>query len=537
MIPAWQYSILEKISHSEYARISLVITNASYVKRHGNKPVPSVFRIHQTADKFIFARKNDYSRTVDAGKLLNEIPGLKLRVSVNGTREEFADEDVKTIRKYSLDVILKFGFGFIGGDILKVPELGVWAYSIDNYGSDKNGTTGYYEVAQKSTVTASQLVMIKDERGQNTLLSGVVESTCPYSVHLNKDRLFRRASLFIPRVLEGIYKSDVSHLEKLGQKYKSEYQGYEDSLPPPLNLRATFYFAGSGIKLLRQVCKKVYFSDPFSWILLFRINGTSDFLQNSYGSFKEIKPSRDKFWADPFVVSSEEKYFVFVEEFIYSLNKGHIAVLELDNEGKLLNSKKIIERPYHLSYPFVFETKDGWYMIPESGENRTIDLYKSVEFPDKWIFVKHIMTEVNAVDTTLFNYKNKWWLFTIIDKIDCKLNNSPELYLFYSDDILSENWISHPLNPVVADVRRARPAGRIFISEGKIYRPGQDCSGRYGQAFSFNEVIALSETDFEERQVLKVNPDWKKDLKGTHTFNFDKNFTIIDAYTLRRRTL
>jgi hypothetical protein len=147
MIPAWQYSILEEISQSGYARISLVITDASYAERNRNNSAHFVFRIHQIADKFIFARKNDYSRTVDAGELLNDVPGLKLRVSVNGTLEEFLGEDVKTIRKYSLDVILKFGFGSIGGDILKVPELGVWAYSRDNFGSGESAT-GYNKIAR-----------------------------------------------------------------------------------------------------------------------------------------------------------------------------------------------------------------------------------------------------------------------------------------------------------------------------------------------------------------------------------------------------
>jgi hypothetical protein len=159
-----------------------------------------------------------------------------------------------------------------------------------------------------------------------------VESTCPYSVYLSKDRLFRRASLFIPRILEGIYASGISQLEKLGRKYKSDDQGFEEILPPPSNWLAIRNFAMSGIKMFRQVCKKIYYSDPFSWVLLFRINGSSDFLKNSYGSFKELKPSKDRFWADPFVVSKEEKYFVFVEEFIYSSNKGHIAVLELDRK-------------------------------------------------------------------------------------------------------------------------------------------------------------------------------------------------------------
>ncbi len=174
-------------------------------------------------------------------------------------------------------------------------------------------------------------------------------------------------------------------------------------------------------------------------------------------------------------------------------------------------------------------------MIPETGGNRSIDLYRCTEFPGKWEFLKSIMKNINAVDTTLFNHSGKWWLFTVIDKIDSELAVSPELYLFYSDDFLSDTWTSHPMNPVITDVRTARPAGKIFIQDGKIYRPSQDCSGSYGNSFDINHILTLSESEYEEKNVIKVKPEWKKSLKGTHTFNFDSGFTIIDVYKLRKR--
>ena len=161
----------------------------------------------------------------------------------------------------------------------------------------------------------------------------------------------------------------------------------------------------------RKSLKKVFYSDPFSWVLLFKIKDSKDFLNNSYSSFNKLQPSKDKFWADPFVISRADKYFVFVEEFIYAKNKGHISVLELDKEGKLLNVQKLIDKPYHMSYPFVFESEGGYYMIPETGGNRTIDLYKCIDFPGNWVFVKNIMKDVNAVDTTLFKLRWKMVAF------------------------------------------------------------------------------------------------------------------------------
>ena len=49
--------------------------------------------------------------------------------------------------------------------------------------------------------------------------------------------------------------------------------------------------------------------------------------------------------------------------------------------------------------------------------------------------------------------------------------------------------------------------------------------------------LTLSETEYKEVHVKKIEPDWDPNLKGTHTFNFDDDFTVIDAYSMRRRPL
>jgi len=93
------------------------------------------------------------------------------------------------------------------------------------------------------------------------------------------------------------------------------------------------------------------------------------------------------------------------------------------------------------------------------------------------------------------------------------------------------------MNPVVTDVRTSRPAGKLFLNEGKLYRPSQDCSGRYGNSFDINYIHTFSESEYVEENVKKVKPEWGENLMGTHTFNFDGGLTIIDAYKFRRRFL
>jgi hypothetical protein len=145
------------------------------------------------------------------------------------------------------------------------------------------------------------------------------------------------------------------------------------------------------------------------------------------------------------------------------------------------------------------------------------------------------MENVSAVDTTLFFYNNKWWLFTSLDQTGNISGSSTELFLFFTDDIFSDKWESHPDNPIVSDVRTARPAGKLFIHKDKIYRPSQNCTGRYGIGFNVSQVTKLTENEYSETLISETKPLWDFKLKGTHTFNSDKDFTVIDVYSYRKR--
>ena len=173
-------------------------------------------------------------------------------------------------------------------------------------------------------------------------------------------------------------------------------------------------------------------------------------------------------------------------------------------------------------------------MMPETGANRTIEIYKCVDFPLKWEFHKILMENVRAADATLFQQKGKYWLFANMREVK-GASAQDELFLFYSDDLHNGEWQPHPQNPIISDVRCSRPAGNIFERDGKIYRPAQNGGKYYGYGMQIREIITLTEDTYEERQVHSINPNWEKDLMGTHTLNSCGGLTIIDALIKRRR--
>jgi serine/threonine protein kinase len=178
--------------------------------------------------------------------------------------------------------------------------------------------------------------------------------------------------------------------------------------------------------------------------------------------------------------SPEDLKYETNPDFDYFLSRGCISLYEL-NETKATRYGKIILEPFHMSYPYVFEYQSKFYMVPETSQNKDIRLYEAEEFPYKWKFLKTIFKDVDAADTTIFEKDGLWWLFTNIDPVKSGEHDS-ELFIFYSDNPLSDKWTSHPKNPVICNPLTGRMGGIIFDNK-LIYRVSQK------QAFKLQNVV------------------------------------------------
>ena len=140
---------------------------------------------------------------------------------------------------------------------------------------------------------------------------------------------------------------------------------------------------------------------------------------------------------------------------------------------------------------------------------------------------------VKAVDTTLFSHDGKWWMFVNITENE-GASTWDELFLFYADHPFSRSWTPHPQNPIVSDTKSARPAGKIFLQDGQIYRPSQNCSRRYGYGLKINRIVELTEQRYREEESASYEP-WEARIKGVHTYNREHHLTLIDAVYWRER--
>jgi hypothetical protein len=136
------------------------------------------------------------------------------------------------------------------------------------------------------------------------------------------------------------------------------------------------------------------------------------------------------------------------------------------------------------------------------------------------------MRDIHAADATLFQHEGTLWLFANV--AERGTSDWDALHLFFADSLHSE-WRPHPLNPVVRDVTRARPAGRLFWDVGRLIRPAQDCSVRYGRAITLNRVDVLTKTDYVEVPVGRITAGWAVGNVAAHGFDYTDAIEVIDG--------
>jgi hypothetical protein len=260
------------------------------------------------------------------------------------------------------------------------------------------------------------------------------------------------------------------------------------------------------------------------WFVAYRRRGAAELTL--------LEAAGTDFYADPFPITVGGRDYLFFEHFQRERGYAVIAFVELAAVGRPSAPTTVIERDHHLSYPFVFERDGAVWMIPNTFRSRTIELYRAADFPERWVQERVLVPDVRAGDATLLEHDGLLWLLTGIAR---KGEHSLEDLHAYSAPSLDATWTPHPLNPVVADIRTARPAGTVFRHGEDLVRPGQDCARDYGRAIVFNRIEALSPTEYREREIDRLEPTWLPGLTGTHTYSRSARYEAFDAYDVRRR--
>jgi hypothetical protein len=237
---------------------------------------------------------------------------------------------------------------------------------------------------------------------------------------------------------------------------------------------------------------------------------------------------RAGFAADPFLIAEGGKLYCFFEWLPYATDRGRICYVEVSGGDPRPAMRDAIVAPYHLSYPYLFRHDGEIVCIPEAGASGSVTAYAARTFPNGWYAKQTLIVGFAGVDNTVFEHEGRWWMLAT----DGRSGWNSDLCVWYADDLFG-TWRPHAGNPVKRDLAGTRPGGRPFVVDGRLYRPAQDCTSRYGRRLIINEILELSPDRFRERAVTTIEPDPAGPYPdGLHTANAAGDMLAIDGNRL-----
>jgi len=479
-----------------------------------------IFEFIDQVETQIIKKKNkfkDFFITHPISKFEVQKIYVEPKISSSGLYYNYKTEDIDKIKKLDLDVIIRGGSGILQGEILNLCQLGIISFHHGDNDFYRGGPPGFWEVFNREPSTGFVIQRLTEELdGGDVIFKGNIPTSFFYK--LNVCNLYLKSSIFLHKTLEKL-SIDINNINYLPKKLYV-HQIYKI----PKFYESILYLIKTFILGLQKI-----FSRLFNWSLRWNVayQFTEDWKNPNLNKSTIIKNPKNRFLADPFVINYNNRTVVFVEDYDFSVKKGKISAYEIGQTGY----KEIgiaIEEKFHLSYPSLIKSNNDLFMVPETHESKDIRIYKCIEFPLKWKLHKILMKNISAVDTNIFKFNNKYWLFTNLDSSNLD-NHSSELHIFYADNIDSSTWTPHSLNPVIFDSKQARNGGMIYSEKSQLYRVFQRQDfNMYGASLGVSKINILTENEYEEKVFINVLPNFIKNIRGIHSFSYNSGVLVND---------
>jgi hypothetical protein len=533
--PAWVERALRRVIDTGVGELVLVVRNASPSKAPpGRSRLATWWKnrkyllhaAYQRIDSAGFAWKPDPFAPVDLSSTLKGVQVMDVVPEEKGVSDIIAARDIEAIRSARLDVLVRLGFRILRGEILNVARFGVWSYHHGDNQRYRGGPPCFWEVMEGDPITGTILQRLTESLDDGEVLYRSWGATNVLSVARSSPQIYWKSAEFLARAMRN------AQLGIRPNRLEKEPSPYGQRLyVAPTNSEMAAGLARLAFRRTRAKMQSLVSVEQ--WFLAYRYTaGLPDENREpdlSPFRFRPIYPPNDRFWADPFLFRSGGATYVVFEDYSYSTKRGVISMLEIGPKGPVGTAQVVLSCDYHLSYPFVFDWRGSTFMIPETADAKRVEVYRLAKAPHEWTLEAVPLQGSSFTDCTLCEIGDRWWMFA--NTADEGASFWDELHLFHAPSPLGP-WTPHRLNPVVSDVRTARPAGTLFQRGGAWYRPSQDSARGYGSATNIQRIVRLTPDEYEEVTVGKLLPEWQPGLTGVHTVNALGGLTLIDA---RRR--
>jgi hypothetical protein len=489
-VPAWVAWILGALRSHPQLTLALVVI------AHPPAHKPTLFSLYERVDRRLFPTEPDALAGVDAGRVLASVPRV----------------EAAAVRAHRLDVLLQLGGVGHLDELRTAARHGVWSY--------RHGCGGppLFDELVRAQRTAETVLESLDPSGARAIYRSAVTADA-VSLQRGRNAAYWTSAPFVIRRLEDLA---AGRWQPSAEPIRSRERA---GAAPSAARTAACAGRIAGRAVRRKLLAATF---QHQWFLGVRPRVDDRLPGDDPTSWQVVIPPADRSYTDPFVVGHDGDAFVFFEILEHCrAARGQLAVGRLEADGRLADIEPVLPLPHHTSYPYVFRDGGRIFLIPETGAAQRVQLFAATDFPLGWEPAATLLDGVNAVDASVIARDGRYWMWVNIAVPGGRL--SVETFL-YSSDRLDGDWRAHPKNPVVSDVRRARPAGRPFALGDRLIRPSQDCSSRYGASVVFNHVDVLTVDDYREHPIGSLEPQWAcRPNLAAHTYTFDAGWEATDG--------
>jgi hypothetical protein len=515
-LPAWQAACLRHLLASGVAEPVLLIIETTTEQ----PPARGFGQLFQGIFRGAMLKRLSALQTIDVTGEFGQLPAMDCRtVQHDGHALSLCPEDIARLRFYRLDFILHFTFAMLAGEILTVSRFGLWSYHWRP--EDRDGLLTAFWAYYRGCATQPRALLRLTGGRPDALHRGSFAKGASFARSLD-GALFGSAD-WCARVCRQLSCA----LEK-GHNRLPLIPGFATRHPVPRNLQVTTFLARRLGAFVAGAFRRCFLLEYWNIGI---VDAPVERIVAA-GRPEAVRwlppPAPLRYRADTCALEERPDAILF-EEYSYAEAKGWIAALDLARKADAPRSLDAFGRATHRSYPFLFTAGDGAiFCVPESAEDRRVDLYRASRFPDKWHYVRTLVEDFPALDSTVFFHGGRWWLLCTSGEA----GGAHKLHAWHAEALL-DPWHPHRLNPLKCDVTSSRPAGRPFYMDGALHRPAQDCSRAYGGAITINRIVKLTPDEFEEIAAGRIEPNASSGYcDGLHTLAPIGNRTIIDGKRL-----
>ena len=541
-------NVLVDIESSDFARVELVILNrqpqlhpgpaggrlARYLRLLRNSDFRRFFlyAVYQKLDQR-HAHFPDPLEAVDCADILGNHPRLDVTPLTKRFVHRFPPEAVTAVRARDLDVLLRFGFNILRGEVLTSARCGIWSFHHGDNESYHGGPAYLWEVVEANPLSGAILQVLNEKLDDGLVL-------CK-SLFATQQGLWRSRNTFNP-----YWGSTHFVIRKLHELHERGWETVKQNAvaSSPYRGKTAIYRAPDNAQMLKWLVPKIRKKlirrlNPFRrerlyhWRICLARTDTPRLLPGpklQRLAYRWVPCPRGHFYADPFLLQDNQQVWLFFEDYLYGEKRGVLSCAPIQPDLSIGDPVRCIDVPYHVSYPHVFRHDGEVFMIPESSANESVELWRAAEFPFSWKLEKTLY-HGSLVDSTPIYHSGRWYFFTTLVEPS---GNAAFGALFTAEQLTGE-WFRHPSTPISTDVRRARSAGAIQRLDRRLVRPVQDGGENYGARIHIQEILELTPDTYRESRLGSIEPDWERGLAGVHTYGYCAGIEVLDAVAWESR--